>query len=361
VDEGKRKLWTEVARGTAPIRIPLEEGAMGKCVAEDKVLLVNDVLDGNVGSPHWMTGFSTQQMLCVPLRVEGRVIGALEVLNKLRGFTGEDAELLELLAHFAANAVESKRLRQEATHARMMQHELSLAMDVQQHLIPKEQGCVPGLECVGFCRPAKSVGGDYYDMLPLPSGSFAFTLGDVSGKGIPAAVMMASIQTLLHNLLQREPVQVAAVVSDLNRTLLGCSVPDRYSTLFCGLISPDRRSITYVNAGHVPPLLLHADGGLTTLEGGGMPVALTPDWEYQQFTVELHPWALLVVVSDGLMEARNPYGVFWNDQEVPFIVRQHRNSPVRNLPSALCTHADAWTAGTEQYDDMTVVELRVRG
>jgi phosphoserine phosphatase RsbU/P len=79
--------------------------------------------------------------------------------------------------------------------------------------------------------------------------------------------MMASIQTLLHNLLQREPVEVAAVVSDLNRTLFGCSVPDRYSTLFCGLIPPDHRSITYVNAGHVPPLLLHADGGVTTLEG----------------------------------------------------------------------------------------------
>ena len=80
-----------------------------------------------------------------------------------------------------------------------MQHELNLAMDVQQHLLPQEQECVQGLECVGFCRPAKSVGGDYYDMLPLPSGGFAFTLGDVSGKGIPAAVMMASIQTLLHN------------------------------------------------------------------------------------------------------------------------------------------------------------------
>jgi serine phosphatase RsbU (regulator of sigma subunit) len=97
--------------------------------------------------------------------------------------------------------------------------------------------------------------------------------------------MMASIQTLLHNLLQREPVEVAAVVSDLNRTL-------------CGLISPDRRSITYTNAGHVPPLLLHADGGLTTLEGGGMPVAMIPHWEYQQFTVELRPEDLLVVVSE---------------------------------------------------------------
>jgi phosphoserine phosphatase RsbU/P len=182
VDESKGQLWTQLARGVAPIRIPLGEGAVGRCVGEDKVLLMNDVVDGDVSSPHWMTGFATQQMICVPLRVEGQVIGVLEVLNKPRGFTEGDAELLGLLAHFAASAVESKRLRQEAIKARMMQHELSLAMDVQQHLLPQEQECVEGLECVGFCRPARTVGGDYYDMLSLPSGSFAFTLGDLSGQ-----------------------------------------------------------------------------------------------------------------------------------------------------------------------------------
>ena len=361
VDESKGQLWTQLARGVAPIRIPLGEGAVGRCVREDKFLLTNDAVDGDVSSPLWFTGFATQQMLCGPLRVEGQVIGILEALNKPSGFTDGDAELLGLLAHFAASAVESKRLRQEAVKARMMQHELSLAMDVQQHLLPQEQECVEGLECVGFCRPARTVGGDYYDMLSLPSGSFAFTLGDVSGKGIPAAVMMASIQTMLHNLLQREPVEVAAVVSDLNRTLFGCSVPDRYSTLFCGLISPDRRAITYVNAGQIPPLLLRRDGSLTKLEGGGMPVAMIPDWEYQQFTVELRPGDLLVVVSDGIMEARNPVGEFWSDDEVPSVVRQQRDSPVKSLPSALCAHVDAWAAGAEQYDDMTVVGLRIRG
>ncbi len=158
VDEGKRQLWTEVARGIAPIRIPLGEGAVGRCVGEDKVLLVNDALDGDVSSPHWITGFATQQMLCVPLRVEGRVIGALEVLNKPSGFTEGDAELLGLLAHFAANAVESKRLRQEAIKARMMDHELSLAMDVQQHLLPQEQECVPRPGMCGFL-PSGEVGG----------------------------------------------------------------------------------------------------------------------------------------------------------------------------------------------------------
>jgi phosphoserine phosphatase RsbU/P len=90
-------------------------------------------------------------------------------------------------------------------------------------------------------------------------------------------------------------------------------------------------------------------------------VAMIPEWQYQQFTVELQQGDLLVVVSDGIMEARNPDGIFWDDKEVPFIIRQHRDSPIKSLLAALCTHADAWTAGAEQYDDMTVVGLRVRG
>ena len=285
VDEAKGQLWTHVAHGVAPIRIPLGEGAVGKCVARRHGADRERCAGWGCEQPSLDHGLLTQQMLCVPLRVEGQVVGALEVLNKPSGFTEGDAELLGLLAHFAASALESKRLRQEAVKAKMMEHELTwpwMYSTISCHGI---RGVLPGLECVGFCRPAKLVGGDYYDMLPLPSGSFAFTLGDVSGKGIPAAVMMASIQTLLHNLLQREPVDVAAVVSDLNRTLFSCSVPDRYSTLFCALISPDRSQITYVNAGHVPPMLLRNDGELITLEGGGMPVAMIPDWEYQQFTV----------------------------------------------------------------------------
>jgi serine phosphatase RsbU (regulator of sigma subunit) len=92
-----------------------------------------------------------------------------------------------------------------------------------------------------------------------------------------------------------------------------------------------------------------------------MPVAMIPDWEYQQFSIALQPRDLLVVVSDGLMEVRNPQGEFWSDSEVPSIVRQHRDSPLRCLPSALCAHGDAWAAGEEQYDDMTIVGLRIRG
>jgi len=225
--------------------------------------------------------------------------------------------------------------------------------------LPDRPTGVDRLECVGFCRPARSIGGDYYDLVPLADGKFALTLGDVSGKGIPAAVMMASIQTLLRSLLQREPNDLAAVVAALNDTLNRASTPDRYSTLFCGVISADRSTLAYVNAGHVAPLLLHADGSLERLPGGGFPVALLQNITYEQNIASLAPGDTLVVVSDGIVEACNQDGDFWEEVEVDMVLLSNREAPVEQVPELLCAAVDNFAAGAEQYDDMTVVAVRV--
>jgi sigma-B regulation protein RsbU (phosphoserine phosphatase) len=334
---------------------------VGACVKEDKVLLVNDI----TSEPRLLrkvdqsSGYHTQQVLCVPLRAEGRVIGALQLLNKPSGFTEADAGLLGLLAHFAASAIDNERLRQEALGAKLMKHELNLARDVQARLLPSNPTGVPGLGCVGFCRPARSIGGDYYDLLPLRDGGFALTLGDVSGKGIPAAVMMASIQTLLRSLLQRGSEDLAEVLSELNRTLYVSSTAERYSTLFCGVISSDRTKLTYVNAAHVQPMLVHSDGKLERLEGSGLPVAMMPEAVYEQNSAALRPGDLLVVVSDGIVEACNKEDEFWEEAEVDRIVLGHGVGDVLELPEKLCRAVDTYANGAEQYDDMTVVAVRI--
>ena len=287
------------------------------------------------------------------------MIGALQLLNKPSGFTEADAGLLGLLAHFAASAIDNERLRQEALGAKLMRHELNLARDVQARLLPQNPTGVHRLGCVGFCRPARSIGGDYYDLLPLQDGGFALTLGDVSGKGIPAAVMMASIQTLLRSLLQRESENLAAVLSELNRTLYMSSTAERYSTLFCGVISSDRTLLTYVNAGQVQPLLLHSDGQLERLEGSDLPVAMLPEAVYEQRSAALRPGDLLVVVSDGIVEACNEAKDFWEEEEVDRIVLGHGAGDVQELPEKLCRAVDAFANGAEQYDDMTVVAIRI--
>jgi phosphoserine phosphatase RsbU/P len=361
IDEGTNELWTLFAHGVESIRIPLGEGLVGACVEKDQVMLINDVQNE---SRAWRiadqsSGYQTKQILCVPLRADGRVLGALQLLNKGTGFTNADAGLLGLLAHFAASAIENERMRHQALAARLVIHELDLAREVQSRLLPTNPEQVLGLDCAGLCRPARSIGGDYYDLFPLRDGCFALTLGDVSGKGIPAAVMMASVQTLLRSMLEREFSDLTGVLSNLNRTLFASSPADRYSTLFCGVISADRRMLTYINAGQIEPLLVHSDGRLEQLQGGNLPVAMFAGSTYEQCSVVLSAGDLLVVVSDGIVEARNAEGEFWEEKEVDRIVLQERESDVREVPAKLFRAVDEFGAGAEQYDDMTVVAVKI--
>ena len=361
IDLEKNELWTKVAHGVDQLRIPMGEGLIGACIRDNQVLLVNNAAQESrlLRRVDTLSGYRTEQVLCVPLHAEGKVIGALQLLNKPAGFTETDAGLLGLLAHFAASAIESERLRQEAEGARLIRHELALAHEVQARMLPDPPTGVDRLECVGFCRPARSIGGDYYDLLPLPDGQFALTLGDVSGKGIPAAVMMASIQTLLRSLLKQDAHDLAALLAALNLTLYETSMPERYSTLLVGVISSDRRSFSYVNAGHISPLLLHADGRLERLPGGGCPVALFPVMSYEQSSAALEPGDTLVIVSDGIVEARNQAGDFWDEAEVERVLLANLDAPLSQLPELLCAAVDNFAAGAEQYDDMTVVAVRI--
>ncbi len=361
LDEKCHELWTMVAHGLDPIRIPLGEGLVGACVSSNEVVRVNDLAEDSrfLRRVDTRSGFHTQQVLCVPLRVDHRVIGAMQLLNKPGGFTDADAALVDMLGHFAASAIESESLRQKAAMAQVVLHELTLAREVQARLMPKERPPVRGIECTGFCRPARAVGGDYYDFLDLDDGRFAFTLGDVSGKGIPAAVMMASIQTLLRSLLRDESRGLSATISDLNRTLYDSSTEDRYSTLFCGVLNQERTRLTYVNAGHVRPLVLRADGTLSEVQGGDMPVGILPGIQYEHRSIEVGPGDVVVVVSDGITEVCNAEGEFWDELLVHQIVQGHGNRPIAELPGVLCADADTFAAGADQYDDMTVIVVRV--
>jgi sigma-B regulation protein RsbU (phosphoserine phosphatase) len=361
IDEKKNELWTKIAHGVPTLHIPLGEGLIGACIRDNQVLLVNNAGEDPrlLRSVDSSSGYRTEQVLCVPLRAEGRVIGALQLLNKPSGFTETDAGLLGLLGHFAASAIDSEWLRREAEGARLMKRELDLARDVQARMLPDRPTGLDRLECVGFCRPARSIGGDYYDLIPFPDGQFALTLGDVAGKGIPAAVMMASIQTLLRSLLKQSVNDLAAALAALNSALFETSTSERYSTLLCGVISSDRKCFSYVNAGHIAPLLIHADGRLERLMEGDCPVALLPTMSYHQSTAALEPGDTLVIISDGVVEARNHAGEFWDEEEVDRVLLSNRDAPLLQLPELLCAACDNFAAGAEQYDDMTVVAVRV--
>ena len=366
VDANSRELWTKVAHGLGHIRIPFGRGIVGACVELDHWIVVNDVGADErfFREVDTFTGYRTLTVLVVPLRADGKVIGALEALNKPGGFSDADVELLGLSASYSASAIQAQLLRQEAEAARLMVHELEIARDVQRRLLPQELPELPGVEYAASCRSAKYVGGDYYDFLALPEGLFAFTLGDVSGKGISAAVMMASIQALLRGQLLRGPLPLASLMNEMNLAVFRSSTPERYSTLFCGVLNADRTRLTFVNAGHPPPMLVRAcpDGKPARVHGtaeGGLPIGLFESARYEQFTIDTAPGDLIVCFSDGVSDATNSPQEVWEDTNIERVLWQYREAPVEEIVERIVQAADSFTAGAEQFDDMTLTAVRI--
>jgi sigma-B regulation protein RsbU (phosphoserine phosphatase) len=362
IDHNTHELYTRVAHGVSEIRIQQGAGIVGDSVAQGQPILVNDVRSHRnfLGKVDDASGYETHCVLTVPLWVDGQVIGAIQALNKPGGFTAEDAELLRFMAMYTAAAIQAERLRREAEAAMLLRRELDIAADVQRQLLPHEDVEVAGLEIATFCRPARMVGGDFYDLLAIGEQRLGFTLGDVAGKGFPAAVMMASIQTLLRRLLLHDPENPAQVMAELNEAIHDSSTPDRYATLFCGILNAARNELLYVNAGHIQPMIVRGnDGSLVRPQGGDLPAGLLPGVHFSQHREKVFSEDIIACISDGIAEAHNQAGEPCEDSLVEQILCSKRHLPIEQLSAEIVDAIDAYAGGAEQHDDMTLVLIRI--
>jgi phosphoserine phosphatase RsbU/P len=365
IDDTAGQLYTTVAHGTGAIRIDVGHGIVGACIAGSQPVVVNDTSSDErfFGYVDEASGFVTQSAVVLPLcGADGKVIGAFQALNKPGGFSNSDVALLGLAASYSAAAIETHGLRNEAEAARMLMRELSIASEVQAALLPQRTPEVGGLDCAAFFRPARFVGGDYYDFVKTGEGTLAFTLGDVSGKGIPAALFMASIQASLRTELTQELKSLTQVVADLNN-LIHSSSADHYSTLFCGLVDPRSHRLAYVNAGQCSPMLVRYGGEanvtIERLTAGGTPPGLLPFAQYEQGSAILRNGDVLVCFSDGISEACNARQELWQEQEIEDILRSAPGASAGQVVERVVRGADAFCGHAEQADDMTIVAVRV--
>jgi serine phosphatase RsbU (regulator of sigma subunit) len=364
IDNSAEQLWTKVAHGVGQLRIPLSHGLVGVSVREGVPVMVNNapsderfstVIDAQVG-------YRTHSVLVVPMRTgDGTIIGAVQALNKPGGFDAGDPALLGLVAAYAATNIEAQALRTRAEEALLVQHELEIAREVQRQMLPDGVPRIPGLDCAAFFRPASLVGGDYYDLIALPEGRIAFSLGDVSGKGIAAAVMMASIQAVLRSQL-RLTDSPATLLNEFNNTLVSMSAPERYSTLICGQIDVPNKTLTYVNAGHLYPLLVRPNGvtsKVIPLREGDIPIGLFGDARYHQATCALTPGDVIVCYSDGLSEAVNEHDEMWQAEELKALLRQSTGCNAERIVTSLVAALDLYVGNAPQSDDITILALRI--
>lgn len=298
--------------------------------------------------------------LTVGLFRDGRAFGALSVYtDRPHEFSGDEIETFQTIANQAAVAVHLARLYQERMEIRRIEQELAIAAEIQANLMPKLAPEIEGIAIAGWTRACEEVGGDFYDFIDLPYTNVGIAIGDVSGKGIPAALLMATARTALR--VQAENVYaMREVIGRVNRALCRDTRPEEFATLFYGVLDARARVLTFVNAGHNFPLLFRGDG-VIPLKTGGVPVGLFPEATYKEEPVRLQAGDLLVLYTDGFTEVTDRSGEQFGEERLVQAIREHRHLDPEDLVRRLDVAVDGFECDERYCDDRTMVVLKVLG
>ena len=320
--------------------------------------------DANRVSP-----FGKRNLIAVPIFRRG-VLGVLVVCDKAGrtnvclDFVDEDRILLETFAHQIGVSIENARLHHEALEKRRLQAEMEEAAKIQANLLPKAPPGIPGYEVAGLSIPHHNgVGGDYFDYIREPDGTWGFVIADVSGKGLQAALLMVMLRTSLRSEITRQS-NLLAMTMRLNALLYEASTSEAYATLVYARLHSETGSLTTINAGHNFPIVMRRDGSVTRLEKGGTVVGMFPAdilidiAEFQQETVRLHSGDTLLFYTDGVTDALNANGEPYEEKRLYNLVRQMRHANASEICSEIRDAVAEFQGDTQQFDDLTLLVLK---
>jgi phosphoserine phosphatase RsbU/P len=370
----ENELEFKMARGRGRQTLPGTGFATSRKIPEEvfrtgEPRIVADLLDGELANVHVGTvALGIRNVQCVPLRLvryldradapaEERRIGVLYLDSREKGsfFSTSTRGALETLATEAAVAIENARLYRETMEKAKMEQEMRIAAEIQQALLPKAGRTGGYFRAAAASIPCRSIGGDFYDYVDLPDGTFGFALGDVAGKGPPAALLSAMMQGIF-------AAQAAAsdtpsqTIARVNLALYRRGIESRFVTLMYGALGADGH-LTYCNAGHNPPLII-GSGGMRRLEVGGPIVGLFEGVQFEEETVVLAPGDWLIVFSDGVSEALSAEGEEYGEARIVQTVQAQTGTEPPQMLQAIFTDVRAFTRGAPQSDDITALVLR---
>jgi phosphoserine phosphatase RsbU/P len=278
----------------------------------------------------------------------------MRLLQSLALQTGLVLEVSELAHSLAAEAAQRARVTRE----------IEIAREVQERLFPQELPVIAGLSLAGACRPARGVGGDYYDFIPLEDGRLAIAVGDVSGKGVSAALLMAGLRACLRTMTLIGEMDLATLMEKMNRLVYESSALNRYATFFFAIYDPSTRAMEYVNAGHNPPFLLrgrvNGDAPFLRLEAGGPVIGLLPHASYEEDVLVLQPGEVLLAYTDGISEAMAEDDEEWGEERMLLAAEAVSACSADDILRRVFAAADQFTGTASQHDDMTLVVLKIQ-
>jgi sigma-B regulation protein RsbU (phosphoserine phosphatase) len=336
----------------------LDRALLGWMYLNAKPLLVNDPQhDERFRGVHF--DVSIRSILCVPLVVKSALKGVLTAYNKKdqQGFTPGDERLLAIIAAQSAQVVENARLYEEERLYIKMKEELRLASRIQSDLLPKERPQIPGYDIAATTIPAEQVGGDYYDFICCHQNRLVVCLGDVSGKGLPASLLMANLQATLRGQALLTPIPKECLAR-ANRLLFNSTGPEKFATLFYAAFDLERQGLCYSNAGHERPILVKANGEALRLCTGGLPLGMVDEWVYEDESVDFHSGDLLVVFSDGIGESVDEQGEHFGDERALEVVKANAHLSAGGLMESILDAVRTYSGNSLQSDDRTLVVVK---
>src|SRR6266705_1748982 len=336
--------------------IRISRSVIDEVVTNGKSVLTSDAQ----ADPRFMGGTVVLQgvrsVLAVPLGVGENVFGIIYADSPIAEgrFTEDPLKVLTTLASVAAIRVENARLVEARVDQQRLERELELASEIQQRFLPAAAPQLDGYELQGISFPCYEIGGDYYDFIQRDDGRLVVALGDVSGKGTAAALLMSSLHAAIHAQADIHN-SLVKTIGAVNRYLVDSIPANRFVTLFYAELDPDSGALSFLNAGHNPPMIVHAGGTMEQLAAGGLPLGIMPNAEFREGRTTLHPGDVLVIYSDGVSEAINPNNEEFGPTRLYEVVARNLDASAAGIRDRIESALTKFCQGTPAADDITLV------
>jgi sigma-B regulation protein RsbU (phosphoserine phosphatase) len=341
-------------------RILVSQSIVNMVMNKHSSVLISDVqADPRFKSRDSIVKMNIHSAVCVPLWNNKEIIGIIysDRISLLKPFTDEDMKLLTLLANLAAVKIENSRSIEMSIEKEKMEKELALAAQIQRDFLPKRTPECKGFDISGYMTPCYQVGGDYYDYIPIGTDRLGVTIADVSGKGVSASLLMASLRASLHSEVHLH-YSMEKMTAKLNDFIHKSSAINSFITFFFCELNMKSGELRFINAGHNPPIILDKKGKIKRMESSGLCLGMFPDVEYKAQTVALYPGDVSVLFTDGITESRNKENKEFEEEKLVKLLKKNARLPASQLITQIQNEVETFTAGTEQMDDQTVVIIK---
>lgn len=364
VDHKTQEIWSLIAQGLEQkeIRLPMGKGIAGNVAQTGEMVNLADAYDDPRFDRSWdqRSGYRTGSLLCLPIRDRAaKIVGVLQLLNKADGaFNDIDVRFLQDLSVHSAIALENARLHRESIERQQLERELSLAREIQRALLPERPPTLPGYEITVRHETSRHVGGDYYDFIQVDDDSLLFVVADVEGKGAASALIMSNLQATMHALVMHVH-SLQGMLYTLNESILKSTRSRKYMTLFMGLLDLKGGGVHYINAGHIPPVVVRGDGEPARLTEGGMVIGLFPNQRYDRGFYKLEPGDVILACTDGITEAMSVEGEEYEVHRMVQVAQRERHRSSREIAEAIVADCDAFSLGGTHQDDKVMLAIKV--